>query len=96
MSREKIPIKPGFVPFDRINFLAFLVFLKKWNDFGQKFQILENLNIFGHRNCDAGVAIAIPENASGHCNCDAGVAIAAPTGLLNTKMGATHLFLLDN
>ena len=68
MSREKIPIKPGFVPFDRIHFLAFLVFLKKWNDFGQKFQILENLNISGHRNCDAGIAIAMPENASGHCN----------------------------
>ena len=68
MSREKIPIKPGFVLFNKINFLAFLVFFKKWYDFWQKFQILENLNIFGHRNCDAGVAIAIPENASGHCN----------------------------
>ena len=40
-------------------------------------------NFRGLHNCDAGVAIAIPENASGHCNCDAGVAIAAPTGLTN-------------
>ena len=71
MSREKILIKPGFVLFDRINFLSFLVFLKKLNDFGPKFQILENLNISGHCNCDAGVANAMPEKASGHCNCDA-------------------------
>ena len=28
-------------------------------------------NFRGLHNCDAGVAIAIPENASGHCNCDA-------------------------
>ena len=26
MSREKIPIKPGFVPFNMINFLAILFF----------------------------------------------------------------------
>ena len=41
-------------------------------------------NFRGLHNCDAGVAIAIPENASGHCNCDAGIAIAAPTGLFYT------------
>ncbi len=80
-SRSKNPIKPGFVPFNRINFLAFLVFRKKWNDFGQKFQILENLNISGHRNCDAGVAIAMPASIFGHCDCDAGVAIATPENI---------------
>ena len=39
------------------------------------------LNLSGHRNCDAGIAIAVPANTSGHCNCGAGVAIAAPTPL---------------
>ena len=43
-------------------------------------------NLSGHRNCDAGIAIAVPANTSGHCNCGAGVAIAAPTRLLKVTL----------
>ena len=50
-------------------------------------------NLSGHRNCDAGIAIAVPANTSGHCNCGAGVAIAAPTRLFNTGQHSLyHLY----
>ena len=63
--------KPGFIRF----FSLLILFLK--------INFVFSSNFRGLRNCDAGVAIAVPANTSGHCNCGAGVAVAAPTQLIN-------------